>query len=109
MAADLKVMWNYNKFLYVLSLSTFFTNMLIILLILDTLIINVFNNLELLFLILMLKLILEFLLFIIGNVKMKLRSNYFAFIFWFIFEIPYVVFMGLGSFFIQFISWRGQN
>ena len=108
-AADLKVMWNYNKFLYLLSLSTFFTNMLIILLILDTLIINVFNNHELLFLILLLKLLLEFLLFIIGNFRMKLRTNYFAFIFWFIFEIPYVVFMGIGSFFIQFISWRGQN
>ncbi len=108
-AADLKVMWNYNKLLYFISLSTFYTNMLIILLLADILSFSLFNYYELLYFILIIKLLLEFLLYIIGNFKMKLNYNYFAFIFWFIFEIPYVLFMGIGSFFIQFIGWRGQN
>lgn len=108
-AADLKVMWNYNKFLYFISLSTFFTNMIITLVLADILYFNFFNFYELLYFILTIKLLLEFLLYIIGNLKMKLNSNYLAFIFWFIIEIPYVLFMGIGSFFSQFINWRGQN
>ena len=57
----------------------------------------------------MIKLILEIILYIIGGIKLKLNINPIGFMYWFILEIPYVVFMGIGSFFIKFIGWRGQK
>jgi len=105
-AADLKVMWNYNKILFMISLSTFMTNLIIIILLIDYLILKIFNYGEILFLILFLKMILELFLFMIGRFKLKININLFDFIYWFILQIPYVIFMGIGSFFIQFIGWR---
>ena len=108
-AADLKVIWNYNKILFLISLSTFLINSTIILLILDCLFFQINNNLKILYSILMIKLILEIILYIIGGIKLKLNINPIGFMYWFILEIPYVVFMGIGSFFIKFIGWRGQK
>ncbi len=108
-AADLKVMWNYNKTLFIVSLSTFMTNMIILLLLLDLLTLNIFNYSKLFYLILIMKLILELFLYITGGIKLKFRANLIGFLYWFILEIPYVVFMGIGSFFVQFIGWRGQK
>ena len=108
-AADLKVMWNYNKILFLISLSTFVINSVIILLTLDCLFFQINDNLKILYTILMIKIILELILYIIGGIKLKLNINPIGFIYWFILEIPYVVFMGIGSFFVQFIEWRGQT
>jgi len=106
-AADAKVMWNYNKKIFIILLSTFFINLLllstpIIYLILGNQILKIIG---ILFII---KLILEFIIYIIGSIKLKSKLNIIHFIIWYILEIPYVVLAGIGSFFIKNISWRGQ-
>ena len=108
-AADLKVMWNYNKKLFIISLSTFMSNMIILLLFLECFIFKVFNYLDILYLLLLIKLILELLLYLIGSLKLKLKTNLFSFLYWFILEIPYVVFMGFGSFFSTWIGWKQEK
>ena len=61
------------------------------------------------YIICLIKFILEFLIYIVGSNKFKTFINPAMFIFWFIIEIPYVVFMGIGSFFIKYIGWKGQK
>ena len=108
-AADLKVMWNYNKILFIISLSTFITNGLILLIILDLLFLKRYDYLQILYAIIFMKIILELILYTIGGFKLGFKTNLVSFLYWFILEIPYVVFMGIGSFFVQLISWRGQK
>ena len=57
----------------------------------------------------LMKLILEFIIYIIGSNKFKTFINPVMFLFWFMVEIPYVVFVGIGSFFIKYIGWKGQK
>jgi len=107
-AADAKVMWNYNKKIFIILLSTFFINLIllftpIIYLILEN---QIFKIIGILFII---KFILEFIVYIIGSIKLKSKFNIIHFILWYILEIPYVVIAGIGSFFIKNISWRGQT
>jgi len=108
-AADLKVMWNYNKILFIISLSTFITNSLILLIILDLLFLKTYNCLQILYVIIFMKIILELILYVIGGFKLGFKINLVSFLYWFVLEIPYVVFMGISSFFVQLIGWRGQK
>jgi len=106
-AADAKVMWNYNKKFFIILLSTFFINLLllftpIIYLILGNQILKIMGVLFII------KLILEFIIYVLGSIKLKNKFNIIHFIIWYILEIPYVVLVGMGSFFIKNISWRGQ-
>ena len=106
-AADAKVMWNYNKKFFIILLSTFFINLIllftpIIYLILEN---QIFKMIGILFIT---KFILEFIIYIIGSIKLKSKLNITHFTIWYILEIPYVVIAGIGSFFIKNISWRGQ-
>ena len=106
-AADAKIMWNFNKKYFIIFLCTFLTNLLLLLtpLIIFTKILPI-NYLLIIFLI---KFILEFIIYIIGSIKFKNKKNPIMFMFWNIIEIPYVVFMAIGSFFIQRIGWKGQK
>ncbi len=107
-AADAKVMWNYNKTFFIILLSTFFINLL--LLISPIMYLLVENDiLKMIYILFLIKLILEFIIYTIGSIKLKSQFNIIHFILWYFLEIPYVVFVGIGSFFIKYIPWKGQT
>tara|TARA_B100001115_G_C15571371_1_gene272643 strand:- start:303 stop:536 length:234 start_codon:yes stop_codon:yes gene_type:complete len=61
------------------------------------------------YVIIFMKLVLELILYKVGSINLSYNINIFNFLKWFLLEIPYVVFMGLGSFFIKYIGWKGQK
>ena len=97
-AADLKVFWNYNKPLFIVSLSTYVTNLMIVL---STFGFILFNKMVFPFLypMILAKLILEYILYNIGAKNLSFKMNNMTFIYWFFLNVPYVVLMGAGSFF----------
>ena len=105
-AADAKVMWNYNKKFFIVLLSTFFINLLLLL---SPIIYFLIENeiLKIISILLIIKFTLEFIIYSVGSVKLENQFNIFNFIIWYFLEIPYVVFVGIGSFFIKYITWRG--
>ncbi len=106
-AADAKVMWRYNKEFFIILLATFFTNL--ILLLSPIIFIFIDNSfLKIIYILFFTKFILEFSIYIIGNIKLQNKFNALSFIIWYILEIPYVVIAGIGSFFMKNIKWRGQ-
>ena len=106
-AADAKVMWRYNKEFFIILLSTFCTNL--ILLLSPIIFIFIDNSfLKIIYILFFTKFILEFSIYIIGNFKLQNKFNALSFIIWYILEIPYVVIAGIGSFFTKNIKWRGQ-
>ena len=107
-AADLKVLWNYNKILFIISLSTFITNFLILIFSFN-IIFNSEQSFYFINIIIFMKLVLELILYKVGSINLSYNINIFNFLKWFLLEIPYVVFMGFGSFFIKYIGWKGQK
>lgn len=106
-AADAKVMWKYNKQIFIIFLATFCTNLLLLIAPILYFLIehNIFKMIYILYII---KFILELIVYIIGSIKLKNSFNIINFIIWYILEIPYVVIVGIGSFFSKNIKWRGQ-
>ena len=106
-AADAKVMWKYNKQIFIIFLATFCTNLL--LLIAPILYFFIENDkFKIIYILYIIKFILELIVYSIGSVKLKNSFNIINFIIWYILEIPYVVIVGIGSFFSKNIKWRGQ-
>ena len=64
---------------------------------------------KMLYILFIIKLIMEFIIYAIGTFKFKNKFNILNFIIWYFLEIPYVVFVGVGSFFAKYIMWRGQS
>ena len=85
------------------------TNSLILLMILDLFFLKIYNYSQILYLIIFMKMILELIVYAIGNFKLGFKTSLVSFLYWFVLEIPYVVFMGFGSFFMQLIGWKGQK
>ena len=106
-AGDAKIMWKYNKLFFSIICATFLTNLLI--LTLPIILHNYGENLKLWYVLVIAKFIVELILFIIGSIKLKASINIIMFIYWYIVEIPYIVFMGIASFFIRFVGWKGQK
>jgi len=67
-----------------------------------------YNIFKMIYILYIIKFILELIVYIIGSVKLKNSFNIINFIIWHILEIPYVVIVGIGSFFNKNIKWRGQ-
>lgn len=107
-AADLKVLWNYNKILFIISLSTFVTNFLILIFSFNIIFMSE-QSFYFIYMIIFMKLVLELILYKVGSINLSYNINIFNFLKWFLLEIPYVVFMGLGSFFIKYVGWKGQK
>ena len=106
-AADAKVMWRYNKEFFIILLSTFCTNL--ILLLSPIIFIFIDNSfLKIIYILFFMKFIFEVSIYIIGNIKLKNKFNALNFIIWYILNIPYVVIAGIGSFFMKKMKWRGQ-
>jgi len=101
-AGDANIMWKFNKLFFIVILSTFIANLFILSLFF-------LNTYYLLIKLLFVKFIFEYLLYILGSKKMSVYVNHISFIFWFFIQIPYIVFMGISSFFSSKISWRGRQ
>lgn len=56
-----------------------------------------------------LKMIVEFLLLYCGAKKLKIKFKLYEFLWWELLHIPYIVIIGLLSYFVKFFSWRGRR
>jgi len=101
-AGDANIMWKYNKLFFVLILSTFHSNLFILYLLIQNAIIPFLY-------LLVIKFIFEYFLYTFGNLKLNQNKINSSFVIWFIIQLPYIVFMGVGSFFIGQLSWRGRK
>ena len=101
-AGDANIMWKYNKLFFIIILSTFHSNLFILYLIIT----KAFYPL---IFFLGLKFLSEYSVYYLGNKKLNQEKNSLSFIIWFLIQIPYVVCMGLGSFFVSQIGWRGRR
>ena len=106
-SADAKVMWNYNKIFFLVLISTFISNLTLWSLSILSLI-NTQSALNYFYVLFIIKFILELVLYVVGSIKLKSKINVLYFLFWFILETPYVVLMGIGSFFMKYIGWKEQ-
>ena len=103
-AGDANIMWKYNKLFYMVIVSTFLSNLFLI--------ISPFllpNYIQLISIIFLFKFLFEFFLYVLGLKKINKKVNFIHFLYWFILQIPYVVLMGFLSFFSPMISWRGRS
>ena len=99
-AGDANIMWMFNKNLFYMILSTFIINFFIIIL-------GFFISIKLILIFLLIKIILEYLLFIIGKIKFNLNINILHYLIWSIFQIPYIFTIGICSFFTNYlITWK---
>ena len=102
-AADANIMWKYNFIFYIIIIATFITN-------LSYLIMPIifFNSIKYIAYFFILKFILEISLYYIGIKKLDQKFRVVDFIKWFFIQIPYVVLVGILSFFISSFKWRGR-
>ena len=100
-AGDANIMWKYNKLLYLISISTFYSNLLFILLLFST---NYYSFFTLLFI----KYFFEYLLYILSCKKLNQKINNILFQLWFLLQIPYIVIVGTGSFYASNLKWKGR-
>ena len=107
-SGDAKLMWRYNKPFFIVILSTFLINALIIILSYATIFLTA-TYINYLQMILLMKFILELGIYVTGSIQFNSTFNIALFLYWFILEIPYVLLMGIGSIFVKYISWRGQK
>ena len=101
-AGDANLMWKYNKLFFLIILSTFYSNLFILYLFFS-------KSTYLLVILIIVKFCIEYLVYILGNKKLNQEIHNVSFLIWFIIQIPYVVCMGIGSFFMSQISWRGRK
>ena len=106
-SGDANIMWKFNIGFFIIVLSTFLTNLFILIGFLLSMISPLFIDYFLM--ILIIKFLLEFFLYILGSEKLNLDSAIIQFPIWFIIQIPYVVLMGILSFFTHKISWKGRT
>jgi len=106
-SGDANIMWKFNKSFFIIILSTFLTNLFIVLSLFMS--IFKFEYLILFILLISIKFSLEFLLYFCGSKKMNLEISFKQFIAWFFIQIPYVILMGGLSFFSQKLSWKGRS
>ena len=106
-AGDANIMWKYNKFFFLIILSTFFANLSIILFAISGFFKSDYFILLAMFLIF--KFILEFILYLFGSLKLNRSLEITSFIFWAIFQVPYIVLMGILSFFAPSMNWRDSK
>jgi len=106
-AGDARHMWKFNPFFFLMVLATFISNFSILVLCMLVL----FSTISVQYLIMCLtfKFFIEYFLFKKGQL---FYTHYFKisnYIQWFIFQIPYVLIMGLGSFFNTRINWHNRK
>ena len=104
-AGDAKIMWEFNGSFF-LSILTIF---LLPLLLLVTFFVGIISDPYYLIVFakfLTIHFILEFILYFVGVHRLAKPVQFIDFCLWFIIHIPYIVLMGIGSFFANQLSWR---
>ena len=104
-AGDAIHSWKFNKSLFFMSVSTFFTNFILALNIL--LYFLKFISIKQLILPFFIKFIIDFSLAVKGMKVHNNRYSIFEFIYWFLIQPFYIIIIGLGSLFQNQISWKG--
>jgi len=106
-SGDANIMWKFNISFFIIVLSTFLTNLFILIGFISLIISPFFMNYFII--VLLIKFLLEFSLYILGIRKLNIDSVASQFPIWFFIQIPYVVLMGILSFFTYKLSWRGRT
>ena len=106
-AGDANIMWKYNKFFFLIILSTFLTNLFIPLFFLLLFIGRI--NYKILIVLFFIKFILEMILYIRGSNKFNLSINYTSFLLWYMIQPIYIIIIGFSSYFLQYFHWRGRK
>ena len=106
-SGDANIMWKVNVCFYLLIVGFFLLHLTFVSLVC----ISIFHPYYVMILVklLIIKFILEFLLYFSGIRQLDQSLHFIEFILWFFIHIPYVVLMGLGSFFAEKLSWRGRK
>lgn len=100
-AGDANIMWKYNRLLYIISLSTFYSNLMFFLLLIT-------SNFNIFFILIFIKYFFEYLLYILSCKKLDHKINNVLFQLWFMIQIPYIVIVGIGSFYASNLKWKGR-
>ena len=106
-AGDANIMWEFNGSFFFSILTTF----LLPLLLLVTFFVGIFYDpyyITVFAKVLTINFILEFILYFVGIHQLAKPLQFIDFCLWFILHIPYIVLMGIGSFFSHQLSWRGR-
>ncbi|MBC8214724.1 MAG: glycosyltransferase [Candidatus Marinimicrobia bacterium] len=106
-AGDARLMWKYNPVFFLSILSTFSYNLLLILFLLLSVKAPYFFGVF--FILFSLKFVLEYILFRNGSTIFIQRAGIHKFVLWFLIQIPYIIYMGIGSFWSSQLSWRGRK
>jgi len=101
-AGDGNIMWKYNFLFYLIMLSTVLSNVFIFLLIFS-------QSIKLLFIIMVIKFMVEITFAILGANFFKERLSILEFIYWHTLNILYVPIMSASSFFVRFLSWKNKS
>lgn len=106
-AGDANLMWKFNPAFFISIFNTFLLPLLLVVTIFTGIISNpyyftVFTKF------LTVHLIIEFILYFIGVRQFDKKIQVIDFTFWFMIHIPYIVCMGVGSFFAHKLGWRGR-
>ena len=106
-AGDANLMWKFNPTFFISIFITFFLPLLLLV----TFFAGIFYNpyyFTVFTKFLTVHLIIEFILYFIGVRQFDKKIQVIDFTFWFMIHIPYIVCMGVGSFFAHQLSWRGR-
>ena len=106
-SSDANIMWKVNISFYVLMVGFMLLYMTFALLFCISIIFPYYFITFVKFM--MIKFILEFLLYFSGSRQLDQPLKSLVFILWFFLHIPYIVLIGLGSFFAKILSWEGRK
>lgn len=102
--SDANKIWKINKrfFIMLISIFGFYLFLPICLLISDV-------NIYLIISMLLFKILLEYLLFLLGAKFFFIKLHFTHFIIWEIFYTPYIITIGIMSYLIRFFTWKGRR
>ena len=106
-AGDAKIMWEFNVPFFFSILTTFFLSLLLLVTFFAGIIYDPYYF-TVLVKFLIIHFIFEFILYFVGAQQLAKPIQFIDFCIWFIIHIPYVVLMGIGSFFANQLNWRGK-
>ena len=106
-SGDARIMWQFNQAFFIFIMTAFLMPFLMIL----TFLIGIFYDyyyLTVFIKFFTIHFILEFILYFVGTRQLSKSIHLFNFSTWFLIHIPYIVMMGIGSFFSNQLQWRGR-
>ena len=107
-SGDAKIMWKFNGSFFLFIIATFLLPILLLVtftagIVHNPYYINIFAKF------IIIHFFMEFIVYFVGIRQLAKSMQFFDFFFWYLMHIPYVVMMGIGSFFIGQLIWRGRK